>query len=146
MIVYDLSCQCGAIFEGWFADLADFVRQTEEGLLSCPVCGGSNIRKILSPVRALGAKGGEEENSTQLAVPVAPEAKAATVFKALQQHVRNNFEDVGSRLAEESLKVRYGLAEARNLRGIATPAEEKMLAGEGIELVKIPMPGRPKGN
>ena len=77
---------------------------------------------------------------------VSPEAKANEALKALQEHVLNNFEDVGTRLAEESLKVRYGLVEARNLRGVATQAEEKMLAGEGIELVKIPLPDKRKGN
>lgn len=146
MIVFDLTCQCGVIFEGWFADRGDFVRQEDEGLLTCPVCGGSGVRKILSPVRTLGGAKGSEESATQVAVPVSPEAKAIEVFKALQEHVLNNFEDVGTRLAEESLKARYGLSEARNLRGVATPAEEEMLAGEGIELFKIPLPSKPKGN
>lgn len=146
MIVFDLACQCGVIFEGWFADRDDFTRQAEGGLISCPVCGGSGVRKILSPVRALGAKAGEEENITQVAVPVSPEAKAREFLRALQEHVLNNFEDVGTRLAEESLKARYGLVEARNLRGVATPAEEEMLAGEGIELFKIPMPDKLNGN
>jgi len=50
MIVYDLACECGYIFEGWFQDRDDFVAQQEAGLLNCPDCGGNTIRKILSPV------------------------------------------------------------------------------------------------
>lgn len=145
MIVFDLTCQCGVIFEGWFADSGDFASQQDEGLLSCPACGGRGVRKILSPVRALGGAK-RSEKTTQVAMAVSPEAKANEAFKALQEHVLNNFEDVGTRLAEESLKMRYGLVEARNLRGVATQAEEKMLAGEGIELVKIPLPDKRKGN
>jgi hypothetical protein len=50
MIVYDLACGCGYIFEGWFQDREDFVAQQEAGFLSCPDCGNNAIRKILSPV------------------------------------------------------------------------------------------------
>lgn len=145
MIVYDLACDCGTTFEGWFADRVDFARQEAEGLLVCPACGGGKVRKILSPVRAIGVRGGEAA-ATQVAVPAAPEEQGGAVLKALQDYVRNNFEDVGTGLAEECLKVRYGLAAERNLRGIATPAEEEVLAGEGIKLVKIPLPAKPKGN
>lgn len=146
MIVFDLTCQCGIIFEGWFADRADFAHQEEGGLIICPACGGSEVRKILSPVRALGVRAGVEEGATQVAVPVSPEAKASELLRELQEHVLRNFEDVGVGLAEESLKIRYGLARARNLRGVATRAEEEMLAGEGIELLTIPLPVKPKGN
>lgn len=48
MIVFDLTYQCGVIFEGWFADSGDFASQQVEGLLfSCPACGGKGVRKIL---------------------------------------------------------------------------------------------------
>lgn len=30
--------------------------------------------------------------------------------------------------------------------GVTNQAEEKLLAGEGIELVKVPRPAKPKGN
>jgi hypothetical protein len=36
MIVFDLACECGLIFEGWFSDRADFACQDNLGLLVCP--------------------------------------------------------------------------------------------------------------
>jgi len=114
MIVFDLACECGLIFEGWFGDRGDFERQEAEGLLVCPACGGAEVRKILSPVcRYCRGQGGDGPP----AAAVSPETKAMELLKILQNYVLNNFENVGPRLCEESLKLRYGLAEERNIRG-----------------------------
>jgi len=145
MIVFDLACECGADFEGWFRDRDDFERQAGGGLLLCPACGSREVRKVLSPVRSVkGGKGGEK--AARVAVAASPEAAAGQVLKALQQYVLHNFEDVGSELARECLKVRYGLSEARNIRGVVTEAEEEMLHEEGIKLLKIPLPAKPEGD
>ena len=60
-------------------------------------------------------------------------------LKTVQKFVEKNFEDVGSKLASESLKIHYGVEEARNIRGVVTEEEEKILEGEGIELLKVPI-------
>ncbi len=143
MIVFDLTCDCGLIFEGWFGDRTDFERQDHEGLLVCPACGGREVRKILSPVRACFSLQREEAVSPA-ALSSSSEAKARDLLKTLQDYVLDNFEDVGTGLSEESLKMRYGLAEERKIRGVATPVEEEMLAREGIKLLKIPLPAKPK--
>jgi hypothetical protein len=57
--------------------------------------------------------------------------------------VHKNFDDVGSEFAKEALKIHYGVAEPRNIRGVSTPEEEKTLDKEGIEYFKIPMPSSP---
>ena len=139
MIVYDLACVCGYIFEGWFQDREDFVAQQEAGFLSCPDCGGNAIRKILSPV-SLGSSR-EPSSMTTTAEKesgVSPQA-LLHALKIVQKYVEKNFEDVGTKLAEESLKIHYGVEEARNIRGVVTEEEEKVLEGEGIELLKVPI-------
>lgn len=145
MIVFELACECGVIFEGWFEDRADFERQAGSALLTCPICGCPEVRKVLSPVRSV--KSGQcGEQIAPVAVAASPEAAAGQVLKALQEYVMHNFEDVGSELARECLKVRYGLSEARNIRGVTTEAEEEMLNEEGIELLKIPLPAKSEGD
>jgi len=139
MIVYDLACECGYIFEGWFQDRDDFVAQQEAGLLNCPDCGGNTIRKILSPVTT-----GSPRSSTSMATTDSQEtgvspAALMQALKTVQKFVEKNFEDVGAKLAEESLKIHYGVEEARNLRGVVTEEEEKVLEKEGIELLKVPI-------
>jgi len=139
MIVYDLACVCGSIFEGWFQDREEFVAQQQAGLLCCPDCGGNAIRKIFSPVRV----GGTHPSSSVAANEdkesgVSPEA-LMQALKTLQKFVEKNFEDVGTRLASESLKIHYGVEKARNIRGVVTEEEEKVLEREGIELLKVPI-------
>jgi hypothetical protein len=139
MIVYDLACSCGYIFEGWFQDRVEFVSQQEAGLLSCPNCGGNAIRKILSPVSR-----GSTHKSSSMTTTAAKESGVSPedlmhALRTVQKFVEKNFEDVGTRLAEESLKIHYGVEEARNIRGVVTEEEEKVLEREGIELLKVPV-------
>ena len=136
MIIFDLVCECGLQFEGWFRDSDDLQRQLEEELLCCPSCQGNQVKKILSPV-SVRSKGGSKDPS----IPKGSTEEAAVeVLRSLQEYVVTNYEDVGSKLAEESLKIHYGLEEPRNIRGSSTEEEEKVLKKEGIEILKIPLP------
>ena len=69
MIVFDLACTCGFQFEGWFRDHEDFSAQGRAGLLQCPSCGGSAIRKLLSPEEEQVLK---QEGIELLKLPVLP--------------------------------------------------------------------------
>ena len=139
MIVYDLACTCGSIFEGWFQDRDEFLNQREAGLISCPDCGGNEIRKILSPVSVRtshpspSAAVGKDEDSNVSA------AEVVTALRIIRRYVEKNFEDVGTKLAEKSLKIHYGIEEPRNIRGVVSAEEEKILEQEGIELLKVPI-------
>jgi hypothetical protein len=141
MIVFDLLCTCGHQFEGWFQDSDGFREQQQDRLIACPKCTGTDVHKILSPVAV----------HTGLSSPPPPHRPAGlekpaawqtAVLHKLQEYIRNNFEDVGPRLASEALKMHYGLEEPRNIRGVASTEEENTLQNEGIRLLKIPMPDR----
>ena len=45
MIVFDLHCDEGHVFEGWFGSSEDFASQKERGLVSCPECGSMVVGK-----------------------------------------------------------------------------------------------------
>ena len=144
MIVFDLECYCGCTFEGWFQDRQDFDNQQTASFLVCPECGGRDIRKILSPIRAQSSESAmdrdlqvKEEKSESL-------NGAVEILETLQEFVQKNFEDVGTELATESLKIHYGVSEPRNIRGVTTEQEEKKLEEEGINLLKIPIPVKNK--
>lgn len=143
MMVFDLKCICGCQFEGWFESRADFDRQNSAGMVSCPRCGSGEIRKILSPVAIHSATAPMETT-----VPdtedneITPEA-ALELLRSIQEYVEKNCENVGPKLAEESLKIHYGVVAPRSIRGVATEEEEKMLLAEGIELLKIPVVKKP---
>lgn len=146
MIVFDLQCECGFCFEGWFKDHDDFENQLATGLLSCPGCGDvRGIRKILSPV--IYSKGSAKAAALEISSSTGRDGEDVTraienTLRTLRQFVEHNFEDVGAEFAVKSLKIHYGTEEPKNIRGVVTPAEEDLLRKEGIDFFKIPLPGK----
>ncbi|RPI76620.1 MAG: DUF1178 family protein [Desulfobacteraceae bacterium] len=132
MIIFDLECGSGHVFEGWFGDLQAFEEQNGRGLVKCPYCENGDIRKIMSPVAV--------KKSTPA---MALEAEKAPIdYKQLArevvEYIHKNFDDVGPQFTQEALKMHYQVTEKRNIRGSATAEEEKMLQKEGVEFFKVP--------
>lgn len=132
MIVFDLECSQGHVFEGWFDSLESFEGQDSKDLVNCPYCNDSQIKRVISPV---AVKRSYSENRN-----VAEPIDYKKLAKEVVHYIKNNFEDVGSNFAGEALKIHYGVSEKRNIRGSATSEEEKTLNGEGIEFFKFPLP------
>jgi hypothetical protein len=61
-------------------------------------------------------------------------------LRRFYKHIEENFEEVGTEFTKEALKIHYGAAEKRNIRGTSTADEEKLLKEEGVEFFKIPFP------
>ena len=142
MIAFDLACDCGYHFEGWFQSHESLSNQIECGLLACPQCAGTGIRKLISPVAYHTSQDQTHDRTIESNARVNLDKAAVKFLHALQQYVEKNFEDVGTNLASEALKIHYGIEESRNIRGIATLAEEEMLKNEGVNIVKIPLPNK----
>ncbi len=140
MIVFDLRCSEQHTFEAWFRDRKAFEEQKEKGLISCPLCGSQQVEKVLSPVAIKRSSAPKldtninEDNELRQGV--------MKVMEKIYETVVKNTEDVGTRFATEALKMHYGAAEPRNIRGVATEDEEKILKDEGIEFAKIPVPAK----
>ena len=131
MIVFDLKCLHGHKFEGWFDDGKAYEDQKAGGLLTCPVCSDANISKMPT---AFSIKSSHPEKTIPLQLK-----ELAKIENKLAAFIENNFDNVGPRFATEALKIHYGVAEPRNIRGSSTEKEEKMLKEEGIEFIKIPV-------
>lgn len=126
MVVFDLQCQAGHRFEGWFEDLNDLKKQLKRGDLSCPVCGEDKVRQVPSGF-AISRKGPGRERDDAL----------AALGQAMVRHLREDYDNVGPEFANEALKIHYGASEPRNIRGVSTPDEEKMLEKEGVSFFKF---------
>lgn len=133
MIIYDLKCEKGHSFEGWFKDRENWIFQNSQKLVCCPVCNSSTIEIVPSSISIMG-KDTKKDNALQN-----KEISPLTALKMLQQYVDKNFEDVGNKFAEIALKIHYGDEEHRNIKGTSTPEEEKNLKEEGVEFLKIPI-------
>jgi len=128
MIIFDLRCTNDHRFEGWFDNIDDLKTQLAQAKIACPYCGDIDIERVLSPV--------------SIKKKTSPPDDLKSAYKTWQnlcRYVRENFEDVGHNFAREALKVHYGQAEERNIRGVTTEPEEDMLKKEGVPFVKIPM-------
>jgi len=132
MIAFDLECSKGHIFEGWFNNLQSFEEQNAKKLINCPYCDDTNIRKVISPVSMRTSSQTYEEKGLK---SIDYQRLAGEVV----DYINKNFEDVGPDFAKESLKMHYGVAEKKNIKGLATTEEEKMLKGEGIQFFKLPI-------
>lgn len=132
MMVLELKCANAHHFEGWFASTENFLRQKSAGEIRCPVCEDNQISQALSPVAIKRHPRFPQE------VEETPDP-----FKKLQQfykYIEENFEEVGTEFTKEALKIHYGVAEKRNIRGTSTAEEERTLKEEGVEFYKIPRP------
>lgn len=132
MIAFDLECSQGHLFEGWFNSLQSFEEQNLEDLVRCPYCEDADVRKVLSPVAVRTSQ--PQESNHPAAV------NYQRLAKEVVEYIKNNSEDVGTRFAAEALKIHYGAAEKRSIRGSATEEEEKTLKEEGVGFLKVPMP------
>ena len=130
MIAFDLRCSNGHSFEGWFKDLESFNEQDSRDMILCPICKSNKITRELSPVAIKSVRGEEEPQQNK------PDYRKLAI--GVMEYIRNNFEDVGADFAKEALKIHYGVAEKRDIRGSATDEEEKTLKDEGVKFFKFP--------
>ena len=135
MIAYDLQCVNGHAFEGWFEDSEAYQAQKKKKLIACPACNTTRVSRIPSTF-AIKSSPIPQKGSLEV-------ENLKKVGKEIVDFVEKNFDDVGCDFAKEALKIHYGVEEPRNIRGVSTKEEEKMLKEEGIDFLKIPMPATP---
>lgn len=129
MIIFDLRCANDHRFEGWFDSGDDLECQLAQEEIACPYCEDVRIERVPSRV------------SIKKKTAPSPELDSTYhAWRKLCDYVHDNFEDVGHNFAKEALKVHHGQTKERNIRGVTTEGEEKMLEEEGVPFVKIPMP------
>ena len=132
MLIFEISCQAGHAFEGWFDSLQDLEAQLAQGKLSCPMCGSKKVRRVPSAF-AIGKKAGIAPACSELGEDQA----AQMVQKATYRYLAENFENVGTSFFSEALKMHYGVVSPRNIRGVSSSQEEDVLSQEGVEFFKI---------
>jgi hypothetical protein len=136
MIVFDLRCDGGHVFEAWFASSDAYARQREDGLLSCPVCASASIGKaVMAP--AVAAKG----NRAVANMPDAAAMKQAIGRLAAEQaKLLASSQWVGRGFAQQARAMHDGEEPQRTIHGQATLAEAKALVDDGIPVAPLPLP------
>jgi hypothetical protein len=145
MKVLNLQCANQHDFEGWFASEDDFHQQLERGLLSCPLCGDAQVRKMLSAPRLNLGRGCDE---TPVSAPAgdgmvemgrtAPGSELQGRLLRAVRELMSKTEDVGERFADEARAMHHGEMAQRNIRGRTTPEVAMELIEEGIDVMPLP--------
>jgi hypothetical protein len=133
VIIYDLKCEKRHKFEGWFKDRSTFENQKSKRLITCPVCGNSDVEMIPSTmsIMARDTKAINREDVEELSMPRA--------IKLFHEYLDKNFDDVGKKFTDIALKMHHGEEEKRNIKGTTTESEEDMLREKGVQFFKIPV-------
>ena len=137
MKVLDLRCAQGHGFEGWFASGDAFESQLAAGLVQCPICGETDVTKLLAAPRL--NLSGAKEPSVPGGTSVEDGSHVAHWMRAVRE-VMARTEDVGERFADEARKMHYGETDERGIRGRATRAQAEALVEEGIDVMPLPLP------
>ncbi|PVM92239.1 DUF1178 domain-containing protein [Caulobacter radicis] len=139
MIKYALACDHAHEFEGWFGSSSDYDDQAARGLVECPVCGSTGVRKQIMAPAVAGTK-------AQRSAPQ-PDARMRemmmTAMSEVRREVEENFDYVGDRFAKEARDIHEGKSEERGIYGEASPKEVKALLEDGVKVAALP-PAPPK--
>ncbi len=165
MISFNLNCDDGHEFEGWFSSSSDFEHQKEGRLLSCPVCASPHVNKSLMAPAVSTSRNrekmkelpnsqtivtNEHDKSTEKDValgqpkgmmpemPVEMRHKMMEKLRDFKRQVMATAEDVGERFPEEARKIHYGETREKAIVGKASPQEVVELSEEGIDLLPLP--------
>lgn len=143
MIVFDLCCADGGhIFEAWFGKSSDYEDQRARGLISCPLCGSSDVGKALMAPN-VAPKGNRRKGSDSHAVALPTPQAMKTMLNAMAQAQAKMLEGstwVGSSFADQARAIHHGEREAGPIHGEASASEAEALVDEGVSIAPLPFP------
>jgi hypothetical protein len=140
VIRYSLLCEHEHAFEAWFSSSGDYDDQAARGLVECPYCASSAVRKAIMAPAVQGTK----KEAKPEAAPPEMQAMMMEAAAKVRAHVEQNFDYVGDRFAREARDIHEGTSEARGIYGEATPAEVKALREDGVPVAPLPPAVAPK--
>ncbi len=137
MIVFDLRCGAGHVFEAWFGSSADWEVQRDAGQVACPLCGdGTVVKAAMAP--AVPAKGNARGDGAPAAIKAAIRALAAEQARALKGSTW-----VGDQFATRARSMHAGAEAHATIHGQATLADAKALVADGVPVAPLPLPVTP---
>jgi len=130
MIRYALLCDaCDHAFEAWFGSSDAYDDQQARGLVSCPSCDGTDVRKqIMAPALS----------GTKRSAPPDPQKVFGMLAAKARQHISENYNYVGSGFASEARAMYYGDTDHRPIWGETPSDEREALTEEGVPAAPLP--------
>lgn len=134
MIQFSLKCTDDHRFDSWFKSSETFEKLLAAGMVSCTVCGSTQVEKALMAPKV--------RDSKSKAPSLTPDEKERALAE-LKKQVEQNSEYVGMNFAREARDIHEGIAPERAIYGEAKPDEAKKLIEDGVPVAPLPFaPGR----
>jgi len=138
VIVFDLKCGGGHVFEAWFGSSADYESQRERALIACPMCGDSGIAKaVMAP--NVAAKGNRRGEVAPAAGKPDPKQLMAALAEA-QAKMLEGSKWVGVAFADKARAMHLGEEAHAPIHGQASADEARALIEEGVAVAPLPLP------
>ncbi len=147
MIVFDLKCATGHVFEAWFGSSTAYEEQRAAGLVACPMCGVAEVEKaVMAPnVAPKGNRGGRSvakpvESGEAAAIP--PEAVKAAIaaIAEMQAKMLEGSQWVGTAFADKARAMHLGEVPQAPIHGQTTREQAEALIDEGVPVAPLPLP------
>ena len=158
MIKYALICEARHEFESWFSDSQAFETQQRRGLVECPHCGATRVKKaLMAPsvstsrrkARNAQAQAQAQAQASSAASPASAPAQEMALLddqqralrdmvRALHEKIAQTTTDVGARFAEEARRMHEGETPTRPIRGQASLEQARELWEDGVPVLPIP--------
>jgi len=149
MIVFDLKCGAGHVFESWFGSSTAYEEQRAAAMIACPMCGDTAVGKaVMAP--NVAAKGNQRAETgpaaAQAQAPALPDAPPEVVKAAMAELARlqakalEGSQWVGGSFAKRARAMHEGEEEHAPIHGQATPEQAIELIEDGVTLSPLPFP------
>ena len=131
MIKYNLTCECGEVFESWFSSSSEFDHLRKKKFIKCIYCESSKVKKsVMSP--NLSSKSNKISKKSKL------EKNIKKQLVDFRKYIEKNCRNVGDNFSREARSIHYDKKTSTGIYGKTTPEEASELIDEGIEVVSIP--------
>lgn len=149
MIVFDLRCGGGHVFEAWFGSTSAYEDQRAGGLVQCPMCGDGRIEKaVMAPnVAPKGNRAAPAPAPASVPVamgndapPPAAVKEALAVLARMQAAALEKSQWVGTDFASRARAMHDGDEPQAPIHGQTTLKEAKALIDDGIPVAPLPFP------
>lgn len=138
MIRFDLICDKSHRFDAWFGSGDAYDNQAKRGLVVCPHCGSSDVKKALMAPAVATARKTEKVSMASAEA----QKQALKMLQNMAREARQKGEYVGDKFAQTAREIHEGWQPERGIYGEATSEEVKGLIDDGISV--LPMPELPE--
>ena len=132
MISYDLKCEKNHTFNSWFNCVDAFDKLEMSNLLSCAVCGSSNVHRAIMAPKV--SRSNPKESSPLIGEASSAEQKMLEIRKKLEAEAEN----VGENFADEARAMHDGDTPMRSIYGEAKIKDAQDLIEDGVPVIPMP--------